>query len=1239
MPSVTDAERLERRRALLPSPRYPDLPVVTHREVLLDAIRNHQVVVVAGETGSGKSTQLPKLCLELGLGVAGLIGHTQPRRLAARAVSERIAEELGSQIGQAVGFTVRFNDRVGEDTFIKVMTDGILLAEIQRDRLLRAYEVLIVDEAHERSLNIDFLLGYLRQLLPQRPDLKLIITSATIDTQRFSEHFADAPVVEVSGRSHPVEIRYRPIGDEPGHRRDQTQAIGDAVQELMREGPGDILVFLSGEREIRDTAEALTRLDLKGTELLPLYARLSASDQHRVFAPHRGRRVVLATNVAETSLTVPGIIGVVDPGTARISRYNRRTKVQRLPIEAISQASADQRAGRCGRVAPGTCIRLYSEEDYDGRPEFTEPEILRTNLASVILQMAALGLGDISAFPFVEAPDARAIKDGILLLEELGAIDRGTQGDHVHLTKLGRRLARIPADPRLARMVLEADRHGVVGEVLVLAAALSIQDPRERPPDQEQAAREHHQRFADPESDFISFLNLWRYLRTQQKERGSSQFRKMCQAEHLHHLRVREWQDVHVQLRQVAHGLGLDVRPLADEPDRDGIHQALLSGLLSHIGLLDPAGNEYLGAREARFVITPGSSLGQRRPKWVMVAELVETNRLRARTVAQIAPDRIERAAAHLVTRSHDEPWWEPERGASTTTERVSLYGLPLVSGRRIAYDRVDPVDARRMFLRHALVDGDWDGHHAFVRANQEQVAAVVALEERVRRDLLVDDEVLWAFFDTRVPDHVTTARRFDTWWKRERERRPDLLTYRAEDLIDPGAGAIDTTGFPDTWTLDGVPIRVTYTLDPSSDLDGVTVDVPLALLDRIGGTGLDWQVPGRRHELVTALLRTLPKALRRHATPAPDVATDLLGKLGPDDGPVLEVLARELARRSGEPFRAASFDPDAAPDHLRATYRAVDGRGRPVAWSKDLAALRQKLRTRIQEAVAAAAPLDERTGLRGWSVGDLPRSVETRHAGLVVTAYPALVDEGDAVALRVLPTEPEQAAAMWAGTRRLLLLHLGSPLRTVDKGLTNSAKLAIAASDHATAAEVYVESATAALDQLLLDAGGPVWTEAAFVELTAKVRARFAAMATEVAAAVAEVLATATRVEARLGSMLSASLDETVIDVQAHLRRLLHRGWITTAGVDRIPDVARYLAALEHRVDKAAAQPERDRARIDHLRELEREYRSLAARDVDGRVRWMLEELRVSTFAQKVGVKGGASEQKVHAELARLRG
>jgi len=1234
---VTDVDRLARRRAALPVPRYPDLPVVAHREALLEAIRAHQVVVVAGETGSGKSTQLPKLCLELGLGVAGLIGHTQPRRLAARAISERIAEELGTEIGQAVGYTVRFNDRVGPDTYIKVMTDGILLAEVQRDRLLRAYEVLIIDEAHERSLNIDFLLGYLRQLLPRRPDLKVIITSATIDTARFAAHFDGAPVVEVSGRSHPVEVRYRPIGEDDGDDRDQTQAICDAVEELMKAGPGDILVFLSGEREIRDTADALARLHLPSTELLPLYARLSAAEQHRVFAPHHGRRVVLATNVAETSLTVPGIIGVVDPGTARISRYNRRTKVQRLPIEAISQASAAQRAGRCGRVAPGVCIRLYSEEDFDARPEFTDPEILRTNLASVILQMAALGLGEVAAFPFVEPPDVRSIKDGILLLEELGALARGGDRDHVRLTKIGRRLARIPADPRLARMVLEADRHGVVAEVLVLAAALSIQDPRERPTDHEQAAREQHQRFADPESDFISFLNLWRYLREQQKARGSSQFRRMCKAEHLHHLRIREWQDVHTQLRQVARGIGLDVRPIAQEPDRDAIHRSLLAGLLSHVGMLDPEGQEYRGARESRFVLAPGTALGKRRPKWIMAAELVETNRLRARTVAQITPDRIEQAAGHVVTRSYTEPWWDEDGGTAMATERVSIYGLPLVTGRRVPLERVDPPAARARFLRHALVDGDWDGPHAFVQANKEQVAAVVALEERVRRDLLVSDDALVAFFDARVPAEVTSARRFARWWKQAVKDRAELLTYRPADLIEPDSATVDAAGFPGLWHWGDVRLPLDYVLDPSSDLDGVVVDVPLPLLDQVGSARLDWQVPGHRLALVTALLRTLPKEPRRHHTPAQDVAADLLGSIGPDDGPLLDVLAQALSDRAGPAVSPHHLDLGAVPPHLRVTYRAVDTAGRPLAWSKDLPALRRRLAERVRDALAAAAPVAEVSGASAWVFGTIPRTVTVDHAGLAVTGYPSLVDEGESVALRVLPSEAEQRASMWGGTRRLLLLQLGSPMRTLDKALPNATKLALSSSTRLRAVDAYRDCAAVAVDELLVEHGGPCWDGDGYDVLLQVVRTGFAAAAVALAQTVAEILASADSVGATLAAMLTPAHDDAVLDARAHLDRLLHRGWITAAGFDRLPDLSRYLRALLHRVEKARTQPDRDRRHIATLQALERAYGQVAARDVDGRVRTMLEELRVSTFAQSVGAKGGVSEAKVRAALAHL--
>ena len=1236
--SAADDDRLERRRARLPKPSYPDLPVVAHRDVLLEAIRDHQVVVVAGETGSGKSTQLPKLCLELGLGVRGLIGHTQPRRLAARAVAERVAEELGSPVGEAVGFTVRFTDTVGDDTFIKVMTDGILLAEVQRDRMLRAYEVLIIDEAHERSLNIDFLLGYLKQLLPQRPDLKVIVTSATIDTARFAAHFDDAPVVEVSGRSFPVEVRYRPVGVEEGDRRDQTEGVVDAVQELLRAGPGDLLVFLSGEREIRDTQEALARLDLSHVELLPLYARLSAADQHRVFASHPGRRIVLATNVAETSLTVPGIVGVIDPGTARISRYNRRTKVQRLPIEPISQASAAQRAGRCGRVAPGTCVRLYSEEDFESRPEFTDPEILRTNLASVILQMAALGLGDIAAFPFVEPPDARSIKDGLLLLEELGAIDRGKTSGPVRLTRLGRQLARIPADPRLARMIVESDRHGVVAEVLVIAAALSIQDPRERPSGEEEAAAQHHRRFADPDSDFLAYLNLWRYLRDRQRELGSSAFRRLCRQEHLHHLRVREWQDVHSQLRQVALGIGLTVTRIPEVPDRTAVHRALLAGLLSHVGMLDPDGGDYRGAREARFVLAPSTGLGRRRPKWVVAGELVETNRLRGRTVAQIEPGDIERVGGSVLTYSYEEPWWDAERGEAMTTERATLYGLPVVTDRRKAVAAVDPARARAMFLRHALVDGDWDGSpYAFVRANQEQVAAVVDLEARVRRDLLVGDDDLVAFFDARIPRDVTSARRFGAWWRKAERERPELLTYTPSDLLDRAAPLPDLADFPDTWPVGTARLRLDYVLDPGSDLDGVVLDVPLPLLDVVERAGLDWQVPGHRREMATALIRSLPKELRRKHTPAGEAAADVLSRIGPGDGPLLEVLAGALSDRGGQPLAPHHLDLGAVPGHLRVTYRAVDDAGRPLAWSKDLAALRRRLADRVRDALAAASPVEEVHGATAWVFGAIPETVTVDHAGHSITGHPALVDEGDAVGLAVLPSDAEARAAMWGGTRRLLLLQLGSPLRTLDRALPNATKLALAASDRATAADVYRACAAAAVDQLLVEHGGPARDEAGFAALLADARRGFAHRAVRLVELVRQGLDHAAAVDAALATMLTPAHDETVLDARAQLDRLLRRGWIEDAGFDQLPDVVRYLAALDHRVQKARTQPDRDRRHIAGIQRLEQEYREVAGRDTTGAVRTMLDELRVSTFAQSVGARGGPSEQKVRAALARL--
>src|SRR5215213_10237232 len=821
---VARAARQERWDALVGSGRlqYPDsLPITGRRDELLAAIRDHQVVVVAGETGSGKSTQLPKLCLELGRGVEGLIGNTQPRRVAARTIAERVADELGSSVGQDVAYSVRFDDRVREGTLVRVMTDGILLAELHRDRDLRRYDTLIIDEAHERSLNVDFILGYLSQLLPRRPHLKVSVTSATIDTARFARHFgrdgADAPVVEVTGRTYPVEVRYRPYGDEiegEVDRRDQVQAISDACDELA--AIGDTLVFLSGEREIHDTADFLRRRDLRDTEVLPLYARLSAQEQHRIFQPHRGRRIVLATNVAETSLTVPGVRYVVDTGTARISRYSRRLKVQRLPIEKISQASANQRAGRCGRVADGICIRLYAEDDFDARPEFTEPEILRTNLASVILQMISLELGDLAAFPFVEKPDTRAVGDGLALLNELGALDPGRK-----LTAVGRALSTLPVDPRLGRMLVEADRTGCLREVLVITAALSVQDPRERPVEQRQAADAQHARFDQDGSDFLAFLKLWEYVQERRDALTGNRFRRLLRDEFLHFLRIREWQDLHGQLRNAARNAGMTLNDVPADPDR--VHLAVLSGLLSQVGLREAETREFLGARGAKFMIFPGSPLAKKPPRWVMAAELVETSRLWARTVARIQPEWIEPLAGHLVKRTYSEPHWSRKRAAAVATERVTLHGIPIVAGRTVDYGRIDPDTARELFIRHGIVEGDWDTRHAFFAANRALLDDVEELETRARRrDLVVDEDTLFAFYDARVPAEVVSGRHFDSWWKKARRRQPDLLDLTAEFLKTEAAKAVDASAYPDAVEAGGLTLPLSYAFEPGRETDGI---------------------------------------------------------------------------------------------------------------------------------------------------------------------------------------------------------------------------------------------------------------------------------------------------------------------------------------------------------------------------------------------------------------------------------
>ncbi len=1218
---------------------YPDLPISERRDELAAAIREHQVVVVAGETGSGKSTQLPKICLELGRGVDGLIGHTQPRRIAARTIAERIAAETGTTVGGLVGYTVRFSDHVGDGTLVKVMTDGILLAEIGSDPDLAAYDTIILDEAHERSLNIDFLLGYLRRLLPRRPDLKVVVTSATIDTERFSAHFGGAPVVEVSGRTYPVEIRYRPL-DGDGEPRDQPQGICDAVVELFAEGDGDVLVFCSGEREIRDAAEALARLDLPHTEIVPLYARLSAREQHRVFAPHTGRRIVVATNVAETSLTVPGIRYVVDAGTARISRYGRRSKVQRLPIEPISRASADQRAGRCGRLGPGICIRLYSADDYESRPEFTDPEIQRTNVASVVLAMAARGLGDIEDFPFLDPPDRRQVTDGIALLEELGAVRAGKRGDRDWLTPTGRALAQLPVDLRLGRMILEAAATGCLREVLVIAAGLSIQDPRERPHDQAERADRLHRRFVDPRSDFLTWLALWDHIRGERRARTSAGFRRLCRDEFLNYRRVREWQDVHSQLRQAAHDLGLFQNREPATPET--IHRAILAGLVSHIGVRDPDSHEYRGARGVRFALHPGSGLFTRNPEWVMAAELVETGRLWARQVAPIDPAWVEETAPHLVRRTHSDPFWDPDEGASFVAETVTVYGLRIVAGRRVRHARVDPAGAREMFIRHALVGGDWTADYDFVAVNRARIAEVEEMEARRRQGgLLVDDERLFALFDARIPDEVVSARHFDAWWRTERRRRPHLLDLDLADLVDDDSATPDDEAFPTVWRLGELELNLAYEFDPTSPTDGLTVELSLGGLHRVDPAAFDWLVPGLRTELITALLRTMPKPLRKRFAPLPDTARALAERLGPDDGDLVAALRRELTRLGGVAVPADAFDPTRLPPHLRPGFRVVDDEGNLVASGDDLAALRRELADAARAVPAPRLHHLERSGITTWDVGELPRVVEVGEPPAPRFAYPALVDDGDSVSLRLCPGVDAQYDAHWDGVRRLLRLALPSnPGRGLRELLTVEATAAVRAGPHGTPAEWIEDCVTAALDALMVEAGGVVWDGVAFDRLVDRVRGGVADTTEAVGRDSLAVLAEFRRVQ--VAAARNAALDRhpgVLADVSAQVADLVFPGFVTALGARRLPDVARYLRAVVYRLERFARNPARDAAAMATVQALEAEFDRL--RDAVGPstrladVAWMLQELRVSLFAQPVGAKGPVSEQRIRRALA----
>ncbi|WP_285116025.1 ATP-dependent RNA helicase HrpA [Leifsonia sp. fls2-241-R2A-40a] len=1270
----------------------PELPVSRKRDDIARAIRDNQVVIVAGATGSGKTTQLPKIALELG---RTSIGHTQPRRLAARTIAERIAEELGQSVGELVGYQVRFTDKVSKATRIKLMTDGILLNELRRDRMLRAYDTIIIDEAHERSLNIDFLLGYLKQLLPKRPDLKLIITSATIDPQSFAEHFASAdgtpaPIVEVSGRTYPVEIRYRPLVAEaleddeddpdpiPAADRDYLQGINDALDELAREPAGDVLVFLSGENEIRDAADAVRGRNLPGTEVLPLYGRLSSAEQHRVFQPSTvpgiRRRVVLATNVAETSLTVPGIKYVVDAGTARISRYSTRAKVQRLPIEAISQASANQRSGRSGRTSDGIAIRLYSEEDFSKRPEFTEPEILRTNLAAVILQMISLGLGDIAAFPFLTPPDSRGIKDGLDLLTELGAIAAAKNG--TELTKVGRQLAQLPIDPRFARMVVESKRHNTSREVMAIVAGLTIQDPRERPVERRGSADEKHARFADPTSDFLTLLNLWNYLEEQQKELSSSAFRRLCKAEFLNFLRVREWQDVYRQLRQLAKPLGLTIGEPSVNPD--GIHRSLLAGLLSHIGLKDvrESGNkggargarssEYLGARQTRFVIFPGSTLAKKQPNAVMSAELVETSRLFARMNAAIDPAWAEPIAGDLCKRQYSEPHWEKSQGAVVAYERVTLFGVPIIPRRRVQFSRIDAALARELFIRHALVDGEWDSHQAFDRANRALRAELRELEERTRRrDILNDDEAVFEFYDKRIPADVVSTRSFEGWWKKARQETPDLLTMTQDALLDEDAAEIDEEAFPPVWRQGDQRLTLRYRFEPGADDDGVTVQVPLPLLAGLLPDGFDWQVPGLRHELVTALIKSLPKAIRRQVVPAADWAQRLLGELSSTAGmrahegerpaaSLVDTLAATISRLTGSRVSGTDFDLERLPAHLRPTFQVIGERGRPMASGKDLGVLQDRLRSRARDSVAAVAEARtpnalERSGITTWDLDELPRFLDSTHTGPggttnVIRAYPALVDDGDSVSIRLMGTPAEQASAIPGGVRRLLLLSIPSPVAYVQQHLTSNEKLTLAASPYPNTKALFDDSLLAVVDSVLyrMKPDGQVFMRAEFEAVRDRVSGIVMDAMFETVSLVTRILAAARAAEKAISGVTALTYLPALNDAKGQLGGLVYNGFVSATGLEQLRQLPRYLAGIPQRMQALPTNPGRDRAWQTQVETAVALYR-----DAGGRIplapgspppivhaRWMLEEFRVSLFAQSLGTAETVSLQRIRKVL-----
>lgn len=1236
--------KMEQRQANLPKPNYPEeLPVSERRAEILKAIQNNQVVIVAGETGSGKTTQLPKICLEAGRGISGMIGHTQPRRIAARSVATRIAEELQTPMGHAVGYKVRFSDHTRPESYIKLMTDGILLAESQADRFLNQYDTLIIDEAHERSLNIDFLLGYLKQLLSKRPDLKLVITSATIDTERFAKHFDGAPVIEVSGRTYPVEMRYRPLlrDDEDEQDRDIQQGIRDAVDELAREGMGDVLIFLPGEREIRETAESLRKHHPPHTEILPLYARLSAGEQNRIFQSHKGRRIVLATNVAETSLTVPGIRYVIDPGQARISRYSHRTKVQRLPIEKVSQASANQRAGRCGRVGAGICIRLYSEEDFVSRPEFSDPEIKRSNLASVILQMKALHLGDIEHFPFVEAPDNRMITDGYKLLEELGAVK------NQRLTDVGRQLARLPVDPRVARMIFAAQAEGCLTELLVIASALSVQEPRERPHEKQQAADEKHKQFADKESDFLAYLKLWDEYHKQAHHLSNNKLRKWCKENFISYLRMREWHDVYVQLKSMVREHKWTLNEQA--ADYAAIHKSLLAGLLGNIANRSENKDfDYNGARGIKLFIFPGSALSKKKPKWVMAAELVETSRMFARLVAKIEPEWVEQVAGDLCKRSYFEPHWEKRPAAVIAYERLTLYGLIVNPKRRIHYSRIDEVESRELFIRGALVEGEFHTQAPFFKHNRQLIDDIEALEAKSRRrDVLVDDQVLFAFYDKIIPEDVFDGRRFEKWRKKAEQKDSKLLYLKREDLMLHGANGITEAQFPESINVAGMTLKLNYHFEPGSDDDGVTLTIPLPALNLLQPQHFEWLVPGLLHEKICQLLKSLPKNLRRNFVPVPNFADACVQALAAGDQSLLEALQHQLFRMTAVKVTSMDWDTSKLTPHMLMNFKVVDDAGKCIAQGRDLIQLQQKLKGKAQKSFAAVPAWDgERQGITQWDFGDLPKSVDFERNGVQMRGYPALVDCKESVSIQLFDTIEESDRNTRKALRRLISFAVPDKVKYLNKNLPNIKQMGLYYAPMGKCEELQSDIIDTVIDQAFLGEGELPRTKAAFEKCLTQGKQQMIAVANELCKLIHDTLAENHQLNKKLKGAMHPSWLHALADIKEQLSHLIFKGFINQVPIEWLRAYPRYFKAVNKRLEKLSSAPDRDRQNVLEIQPLWKAYEERKAKHkqqgmVDTQLekyRWMIEELRVSLFAQELGTQFPISAKRVKKQMEMVK-